>query len=134
MSPIGDAPQAQVSLLLDEMHAPAVAAALRDRRHDVIAVAENPELRALTDEELLLYAAGKARRIVTENVKDFRRLLLRSEESGQPTAGVLFTSSRTFPRLRRNPGPLIDALHAWLMAPDVGERPVEDWLIGARSS
>jgi hypothetical protein len=134
VSPTGDAPQAQVSLLLDEMHAPGVAAALRDRGHDVIAVAENPELRALTDEELLLYAAGKARRIVTENVKDFRRLLLRSEESGQPTAGVLFTSSRTFPRLRRNPGPLIDALHAWLMAPDVGERPVEDWLIGARSS
>ena len=134
MSPTGDAPQAQVSLLLDEMHAPAVAAALQNRGHDVIAVAENPELRALTDEDLLLYAAGESRRIVTENVKDFRRLLLRAEEAGQPTAGVLFTSSRTFPRSRRNPGPLIDALHAWLMRPDVGERPIEDWLLGARSS
>jgi hypothetical protein len=116
------------------MHAPAVAAVLRDRGHNVIAVAEDPELRALTDEDLLIYAAGESRRIVTENVKDFRRLLLRSEESGQPTAGVLFTSSRTFPRSRRNPGPLIDALHAWLRAPDVGERPVEDWLLGGRPS
>jgi hypothetical protein len=134
VSPTGDAPQAQVSLLLDEMHAPAVAAALQNRGHDVIAAAENPELRALTAEDLLLYAAGESRRIVTENVKDFRRLLLRAEEAGQPTAGVLFTSSRTIPRSRRSLGPLIDALHAWLIGPDVGERPVEDWLLGARSS
>jgi hypothetical protein len=116
------------------MHAPAVAAALQNRGHEVIAVAENPELRALTDEDLLLCAAGESRRIVTENVKDFRRVLLRAEEAGQPTAGVLFTSSRTFPRSRRNPGPLIDALHAWLIGPDVAERPVEDWLLGARST
>ncbi len=134
MSGIGDAPKAQVSLLLDEMHAPRVAAALRDRGHDVIAVAEDPELRALTDQDLLLYAASESRRIVTENVKDFRRLILRSEESGQPTAGVLFTSSRTFPRSRRNRGPLIDALHTWLRTPDVGERPIEDWLLGGRSA
>jgi hypothetical protein len=116
------------------MHAPTVAAALRDRGHDVIAVAEDPELRPVTDEDLLVYATGESRRIVMENVKDFHRLFLRWEESGQPTAGVLFTSGRTFPRSRRNPGPLIDALHAWLVAPDVGERPVEDWLLGTRSS
>ena len=111
------------------MHTPTVAVVLRGRGHDVLAVAENPELRAFTDEDLLLYAAGESRRIVTENVKDFRRLLWRSEELGQATAGVLFTSSRAFPRSRRNPGPLIDALHAWLIAPDVGEPPVEDWLL-----
>jgi len=41
---------------------------------------------------------------------------------------VLFTSSRTFPRSRRNPGPIIDALDAWLSTADATQRPAEDWL------
>jgi Domain of unknown function (DUF5615) len=110
------------------MHAPVVAQALRERGHDVIAVAEDPDLRALTDDELFAWAAERDRRIVTENVKDYRRLLLRSEEAGQRTAGLLLTSSRVFPRSRRNPGPLIDALNSWLCHPDVAKRPAEDWL------
>jgi hypothetical protein len=116
------------ALLLDEMHAPAVAAALRERGRDVRAVAEQEELRALTDEELMRWAAERGFRIVTENVKDFAPLLRRAEETGQPGAALLFTSSRTFPRSRRNLGPLIDALDAWLAAPDVADRPSEDWL------
>jgi hypothetical protein len=114
--------------LLDEMHAPVVAQALRDRGHDVLSVAERPDLRALTDDELFACAAEPRRRIVTENVKDFRRLLLRSEEAQHATAGLLLTSSRTFPRSRRNPGPLIEALAAWLLQPDIAHRLVEDWL------
>lgn len=110
------------------MHAPVVVATLRQRGHDVIAVAENPDLRALTDEDVLAYAAADGRRVVTENVKDFRRLLLRADEAGQRTAGLLFTSTRSFPRTRRNPGPLIDALDDWLRAPDAANRPAEDWL------
>jgi predicted nuclease of predicted toxin-antitoxin system len=121
------------ALLLDEMHAPLVAAALRDRGYDVIAVAEQAELRALTDEELLRWATAHHRRIVTENVKDFAPLLRRANELGESGALVLFTSNRTFPRTRRNPGPLIDALEAWLRAAQEGERPVEDWLQSARS-
>jgi hypothetical protein len=38
-----------VPLLLDEMHAPVLAPALHDRGHDVIAVVEQDELRALTE-------------------------------------------------------------------------------------
>jgi len=110
------------------MHAPVVAETLRDRGHGVSAVADSPGLRAMTDEELFVYAAAQGRRIVTENIKDFRRLLLRAGESGMSTAGLLFTSSRTFPRTRRNPGPLIDALDAWLAAPGAADRPPEDWL------
>jgi hypothetical protein len=117
-----------VALLLDEMHAPVVAQALRDLGHDVMSVAENPDLRALTDDELFAWAADRDRRIVTDNVKDYRRLLLRSEESGRLTAGLLLTSSRTFPRSRRNPGPLIEALASWLCHPDVAQQPTEDWL------
>jgi len=119
---------AGVSLLLDEMHAPVVAHVLRERGHDVLAVVDSPDLRALTDDEVFAWAAERGRRIVTENVKDFRRLLLRAGESGQHTAGLLLTSSRTFPRSRRNPGPFIDALDAWLRRPDAAKRPAEDWL------
>lgn len=110
------------------MHAPIVAAALRDRGHDVLAVAEQTELRALTDDELYTWAGQHQRRIVTENVKDFAPLLRRAEESQQPTTTMLFTSSRTFPRSRRNPGPIIDALDAWLRTADTAHRPDEDWL------
>ena len=117
-----------VALLLDEMHAPVVAAELRDRGHDVLAVADQDDLRALTDEELFRWAADHDRRIVTETVKDFAPLLRRADELGQHAVRLLFTSSRTFPRTRRNPGPLIDALDAWLRAALVSEPPVEDWL------
>ena len=117
-----------VELLLDEMHAPVVAATLRERGHDLLAVVEQDELRALTDEELFRWAAQHGRRIVTENVKDFAPLLRRAEEQGQAAAPLLFTSSRAFPRTRRNPGPLIDALDAWLRAAKSSPPPLEDWL------
>ena len=120
-----------VRLLLDEMHSATTSEALRERGHDVVAIVELPELRALTDEEVFAWAAEQDRRTVTENAKDLRRILLRAEESGQPTAGLLLTSSRTFPRSRRNPGPLIDALDRWLQTPDASHRPHEDWLLKA---
>jgi Domain of unknown function (DUF5615) len=117
-----------LALLLDEMHAPVVAAKLRDHGHDVLAVAEQEELRALTEEQLFRWAGEHDRRIVTENVKDFAPLLRRAEELGRHAAPLLFTSSRTIPRTRRNPGPIIDALDAWLRAAKASEPPMEDWL------
>lgn len=45
---------------------------------------------------------------------------------GDPPLRVLFTSSRRFPRSRRNPGPLLNALHGWLEEPI--SRPLEAWL------
>lgn len=117
-----------VALLLDEMHAPAVAAALRGRGHDVIAVAERPDLRAMADADLFVWAGLGSRRLVTENVKDFHRLFLRAEGSTRTTAALLYTSSRAFPRSRRDHRPLVDALDAWLCHPDAARRPAEDWL------
>lgn len=111
------------------MHSSVVARTLRQHGFDVMAITDSPDLRAATDEEVFAYAAAHERRIATENTKDFRRILLRAEESGQPTAGVLFTSSRSFPRSRRNPGPLIRALTEWLLDPAAVERPLEDWLL-----
>jgi hypothetical protein len=114
-------------LLLDEMHAPVVARTLRDRGHDVIAVAEEADMYAMLDRELYRWAAERGRRIVTENIKDFRRVHAAAHESGAAPGGLLYTSSRTFPRSRRNPGPLIEALDTWLA--QAGElTPDEDWL------
>ncbi|HVQ90553.1 MAG TPA: DUF5615 family PIN-like protein [Mycobacteriales bacterium] len=117
-----------VPLLLDEMFAPIVAEALRDKGYDVIAIVADSGLRALSDDEVYAWAAAQRRCLVTENVKDFRPILTRAEEAGSPVAALLFTSSRTFPRSRRNPEPLIDALDTWLRAAGPTPASVEQWL------
>lgn len=103
-----------------------MAEALLERDAEVVAaVAAAPELRAMSDAELFEWAAAGGYRLVTENVKDFARLVSAAEGTGKPCPGLLFTSSRSFPRSRRSPGPLIAALNAWLGEP---AHPAEDWL------
>jgi hypothetical protein len=115
--------------VLDEMFSPKIAAALRDRKHDVVAVAERADLPAMTDEELFAWAVTDNRWLLTENVKDFRPILLRTLQGGGALNGLLFTSSRAFPRSRQNPGPLIEALHAWLSTGPPKAPLAEDWLL-----
>lgn len=110
------------ALLLDEMFAPVIATLLRQDGHDVIAVAGHPVLAAASDPYLAHWAAQEGRRIVTENVRDFAPLA----GGDDPALRVLFTSSRRFPRSRRNPGPLVDALRHFLAAPEA--HPGEAWL------
>ncbi len=124
---------APARLLLDEMFSPVIAAALRDLRHDVIAVAEQSGLRALTDEEIFAFAAARGRWLLTENVKDFQPILQQARQTGAPAVGLLLTSSRAFPRSRRNPGPLIHAIHAWLTTGPPPPPLTEDWLLGPAS-
>lgn len=90
------------ALLLDEIFPPVIAEELRRCGHDVIAVAADTQLRAVTDSDLYAFAKREKRRVVTENVKDFRHLMMHSDELSRP--GMLFTSSRTFSRSRRAPG------------------------------
>jgi predicted nuclease of predicted toxin-antitoxin system len=122
---------APVRLLLDEMFSPAVAAELRQLGHDVIAVADQPELQSKSDDEVFAWACAEKRWVLTENVQDFRPILLRALQSGLPACGLLFTSSRTFPRSRKNSGPLIRALHTWLTAEPPAPSVTESWLIEA---
>jgi hypothetical protein len=124
---VSDARQAR--LLLDEMFSPTIAAVLREKGHDVVAVAERVDLRAMTDEELFGWADADNRWLLTENVKDFRPILLRAMQTGGVIIGLLFTSSRTFPWSRKNPGPLVDALHRWLAAGPPPASLSEDWLL-----
>ncbi|HYZ55657.1 MAG TPA: DUF5615 family PIN-like protein [Streptosporangiaceae bacterium] len=120
---------ATARLVLDEMFSPAIAAALRDLGHDVITVAERNDLRAMTDEEVFAWATAQRRWLLTENVKDFRSILLRALEAGTSTMGILYTSNRAFPRSRKNPGPLIQAIHAWLLDGPPETPLTEDWLL-----
>jgi Domain of unknown function (DUF5615) len=110
------------ALLLDEMFSPRLAESLEESGFDVVAVAGHPILAAASDTQVAAWAAGEGRRVVTENVGDFVPLLATS----QPPMRLLLTSSRRYPRSRRNPGPLLEALREWL-ATDVERGPME-WL------
>lgn len=121
-------------LLLDEMFAPAIGAELRELGHDVIAVAERPDLRSKSDEEIFLWAGMERRWVLTENVKDFRPILLRALQAGTPTCGLLFTSSRAFPRSRKNPGLLIQAINGWLTTGPPAPPVTEAWLLSKTDS
>jgi predicted nuclease of predicted toxin-antitoxin system len=120
----------EVRLLLDEMFSPAIAAKLRELGHDVVAVADSPDLRSKADEEIFAWASAEKRWLLTENVKDFRPIMLRALQAGPPGCGLLFTSSRSFPRSRKNPSPLIAALDAWLTAGPPATPVTESWLLG----
>ena len=92
-----------VRLLLDEMHAPAVADALTADGWDVVAVAANPSLRGTSDEELLAYATAEGRALVTENIVDFAVIAARwaAERARTPDS-----SSRTRSASTGRPSPI----------------------------
>ena len=130
-APAKDGALVTALLLLDEMFSPGIAAELRQLGHDVLAVADRPDLRSKPDEEIFAWATAQKRWLLTENVKDFRPILLRALQAGPPGAGVLFTSSRTFPRSRKNPGPLVRALDGWLTAGPPAPPILEAWLVAS---
>ncbi|MGH3585355.1 MAG: DUF5615 family PIN-like protein [Pseudonocardia sp.] len=115
-------------LLLDEHYAAEIAERLRADGHDAMAVVAEPDLRALPDAEIFRWAAERGRRIVTENIKDFRPLLLRAYPGGDAVAPLLLVSPRRFPRGQGNrTDVIVTALQKWLCA--AGARPDEDWLV-----
>ncbi len=102
-------------LLLDEMFPPAVARALRERGHDVVAVKERPELTALSDPELFEIAQREERVIVTENVVDFMPLDGRCRVAGRDHHGLVFILKESLPRKRSQfIGTMVRKLEAWL--------------------
>ena len=116
-----------MKLLLDEMWPPAIAAALRERGHDVVAVAERSDLRGKLDEVIFAEALADARAIVTENVVDYRPLASAAIRAGRPSPTLIFTSNRTYPRaVRRTAGRLVVALDTLLSTR--GSLEGEHWL------
>jgi predicted nuclease of predicted toxin-antitoxin system len=97
-------------LLLDEMYSPQIASELVRRGHDVVAVAADPALAGLPDEQVLEWATSQGRCLVTENIKDYEVLRRAAAAQGRTHAGLLYCAPRRFPRDRRFAGALVDAL------------------------
>lgn len=116
-------------LLIDEHYTARIAEQLCAAGHDVVAVVADAELRSQPDPVLFGWAAGEGRRIVTENIKDFRPLLLHAYALSKPVAPLLLVSPRRFPRgTGDRTQAIVKALTAWLRQPGVDNRPEEDWL------
>lgn len=118
-----------MKLLLDEMHAPAIAEALSGKGFDVLAVADTPLLRGCSESDVLDYAVDTDRAVVTEDVGDYSVLTARRAATGQPHAGVIFTNPNRFDRASlAYPGDVITALEAFLDAPPVSGESWVWWL------
>jgi predicted nuclease of predicted toxin-antitoxin system len=117
-----------VRLLLDEMWPPEAARQLRRRGHDVMAVAERPELRGKPDEVVFSAAQAEGRAVVTENVADYLPLAAARTQAGQAHFGLILTSNRRYPRQEpRTLGRLVAALDE-LLSGGLDETSLEYWL------
>jgi hypothetical protein len=115
-----------VKLLLDEMHAPSIATELISEASDVVAVAAQPHLRGMADQELLAYATTEQRALVTENVADFMPLATQWASEHKAHSGLIFTSPKRFRRATlAYPGNLIASLREFLTDPPIDG---ESWI------
>ena len=107
-------------LLIDEMHSPRVAEALRADGWDAVALAEDGTLRGSPDARLLAVAVAAGRTMVTEDSGDFLRLAHLSRSEGNAHCGIIITASTRFYRGSvAYPNNLIEALRRFLAAPPV---------------
>lgn len=119
-------PPRGLRLLLDTHHSPVVAVALRSDGYDVLAAAADPGLAALGDEDLLGAATREGRALVTENAKDFDRIVRAWAGSNEHHAGVVFTSPRRYHRgSAAYPANLVAALRTLLADPPAEHT---DWI------
>lgn len=113
--------------LLDEQLSPQIATLLRDRGHDVVAVAEREDLIGSSDRTILEVAAAERRAVITNNIKDFRPLAAERLAREQAHGGlILLPSKRT--RTRALVERLADAIEAVLRANPDGLDSSERWI------
>lgn len=104
-----------MKLLLDEMLSPDIAEQLRQRGHDVQAIAAS-EHAAFDDPEVLDIARSQQRALVTNNVRDFRPLHIAAvQPGGAGHYGMVFMSG-DFRRTKADIGRIVAALEAKLKA------------------
>jgi hypothetical protein len=119
----------RLKLLLDTHHSPLIARALGEDGHDVLAAAGDPTLARLEDDDLLRAAMQDARALVTENAKDFDRIVRAWAGRGDHHAGVAHTSPRRYHRgSAAYPANLIAALRTLLTDPPRQEANWVHWL------
>jgi hypothetical protein len=112
-----------VRLCLDEHYSPQIAAALRERDHDVISVQAEAELRGLSDAELLAFCVRDRRALLSENAADFMPLVQQLAARGDDHFGLAFSSPASMPRGAGTIGHFVEALDRLLR-----ERLAEDAL------
>ncbi len=111
------------------MHAPGIADSLAEESFDLVAVAADPALRGMPDEDLLTYATQNERALVTENVADFMPLAAQWAGAGKAHAGLIFTNPRRFNRATlAYPGNVIAALREFLTNPPITGESWTWWL------
>ena len=97
-------------LLLDEMFAPRIAELLAEHGIDAVAVCGRDVLEGHPDEQVLEVATKEGRCLVSENVRDFEVLRATWIEQGREVAGLLYMSSRRFPRTPAATKRIVDAI------------------------
>jgi predicted nuclease of predicted toxin-antitoxin system len=122
----------QPKLLLDEMLSGDIAARLRSKGHDVIAVVEDPGLVGTLDEELLAYAATGGRGLVTANVRDFASIAASWRSRARSHAGLIYIVNRVFPNDRSFVGAVVTALDGLVVAGQLPDGDAETYLHRSR--
>lgn len=90
-----------MKLLLDEMISWRIAAELRSRGHDVVAVKrDRAQLESRADATVLEAAAAEHRAVVTNNVRDYRIAHERMRARGEDHYGIVYTYDDTLPRAK----------------------------------
>lgn len=98
-------------LLLDaNLSARRIGDPLRDRGHDVRALAAEPDLEGLPDEQVLELATQDERILITRNSRDFAPLARRWAEAGREHAGLILVWSFT----HRQFGQIVAGSQQWL--------------------
>ena len=118
-----------MKLLLDEMFSPLVAAELRARGHDAVAIKERGEWQSLSDPAVIALARTEQRAVVTSNLRDFRPLHAELVAPGEGHLGIVFVPASV--RLTRAAtGQIVAALEARLAdyAGDEGLANGETWI------
>lgn len=105
-----------IRLLIDEdvPKGPQLAAALRRRGFDAVAVQEIGKMH-VSDEELLNYAAMEGRALLSCNIKDFVQIAVDWYESGKEHAGIVVSeqfSSKQFGEILRRVLNLLNSVDA----------------------
>lgn len=115
-------------LLLDEMLSGDIAAQLRTRGHDVIAVIEDAALPGTPDEELLAHATSVGRCLVTMNVRDFASINSSWNSRGRSHAGLIYLVNRVFPNDRSFVGAVVTALASMIESGQLPSHGAETYL------
>lgn len=88
-----------MKLVLNEMWSSEIARQLRRRGFDIVAATELPRrYRGVPDHDFFRRAQEDGRAVVTDNVRDFAKIVAEHADRGEPHFGVIFALRPAFDR------------------------------------